>query len=242
MREAPAACIFLAWMGESLMGKSDSICKCKSENPPLKKRHGKFSDCQTKEKRPCSLFLVMEPTKNITEDNAPAYVAEWLETESQLAVLKKKEMEMRKQIFALLFPEPKEGANTVEFFGIPVTGTHKVTRNLDEAALDTVMQEFPEDSPYRQDGVLIKYKPSFIMDTYRAMPEQERKIFEQALKIDDGAPSLELKAGKGVDLVQTLKAIAGEANALANEEHESYEREKAKKAKAKKPAAKKKKK
>lgn len=146
----------------------------------------------------------------MTDNNAAAYVAQWLEIGEQLAALKKKEMQMRKEIFAQLFPKPEEGANAAEFFGIPVTGTHKLNRNLDEAALDAVMAELPEDSPYRQDGVLIKYKAAFVMDTYRAMPEKERKIFEQALKIEEGAPTLEFKPGKGVNLIATLKAIAGE--------------------------------
>lgn len=119
-----------------------------------------------------------------------AKAQEWLRAKSHLASLTTAEMQLRKELVAALVPAPKEGTNNVVGFGYDVKVGHKVTRTLDEAALDAVMPQLPES--YRVVGNLISYKPAFSMDVYRAMPDEQRKIFEQALTIKDGAPTLEI--------------------------------------------------
>lgn len=113
-----------------------------------------------------------------------AQIQEWLKTG------KSEEMELRTELATLFVPTPREGTNNVQGQGFAVKLTHKVTRTLDEAALDAVMPQLPEH--LRIVGHLISYKPVFSMDVYRTLTDDERKIFDQALTIKDGAPELEI--------------------------------------------------
>lgn len=84
----------------------------------------------------------------------------------------------------------KEGVNTVEADGYAVKFQYALGRKLDETALDAVMSQFPEESPFRQLGVLINYKPALVMDGYRSLPEDLQKIFDQALVVTESAPTI----------------------------------------------------
>lgn len=102
-----------------------------------------------------------------------------------------REMEIRRQLAPYFFPNPVEGTQHIEKDGFEVALKHTITRKVDEAALDSVMPQLPEE--FRNIGVLIKYKPSLVMDGYRALNEDERRVFDQALTIDAGAPALEIR-------------------------------------------------
>ena len=141
-----------------------------------------------------------QKTKN---DAAPAVVApaltpevksqisEWSEIKKWLSVAKTRENEIRQALAAFFVPNPKEGTNNVQGEGFAVKLSHTVSRKLDEAALDAVMPQLPEQ--FRVIGNLISYKPTFSLEVYRAMSAEEKKIFEQALTInEDGTPTLEI--------------------------------------------------
>jgi hypothetical protein len=109
---------------------------------------------------------------------------------------KVRELELRNG-FARLFTEPKEGVNhLLTADGFDLVLDYKVNRKLDVAALDAVMNELPEDSAFRQTGVLIEYKPALVMKGYRVLPDAERLIFCQALTETPGTPGLEIKRVK----------------------------------------------
>lgn len=106
---------------------------------------------------------------------------------------KAREMELRKELVSIFCPVRKEGTNNVTGDGFEIKVGHKVSRKLDRAALDCVMSQFPAEHPARVIGNLIEYKPALVLDFYRTLSEQDRKIFDQALTIsDDGAPTLEI--------------------------------------------------
>jgi len=123
-----------------------------------------------------------------------ALVAEREKIVRWLKLAQAREMEIRKQLvshFVSKLTSPlKEGTNNVEADGFAVKFIHSMTRTLDQASLESVMQQFPEDSPYRKVGVLIDYKPVLVMDGYRSLDDQNRTIFEQAMTIKEGAPTL----------------------------------------------------
>jgi hypothetical protein len=50
--------------------------------------------------------------------------------------------------------------------------------------------EFPEGSPERVPGVLIAFKPTLVMDGFRALDADKAKIIGQAIKESPGAPDL----------------------------------------------------
>jgi hypothetical protein len=102
-----------------------------------------------------------------------------------------REMEIRRQLAPYFFPNPVEGTQHVERDGFEVALKHTLTRKLDEAALSHVMPQMPEE--FRNIGVLINYKPALVMDGYRALNDEQRLIFDEALTISEGAPSLEIK-------------------------------------------------
>lgn len=119
-------------------------------------------------------------------------VDEWQSLTKWLETAKKREMELRTLLVSIA-PKDQltEGTNTVRTAdGWEFKIDRRVNRKLDETALDAVMSELPEDSPYRQLGVLVTYKPSLVLGGFRTMPEDQKLIFAQALTETDGAPAL----------------------------------------------------
>jgi hypothetical protein len=115
-------------------------------------------------------------------------IKEWREIASWLEKAKQTEMDLRQKIANYFFPKPSEGVNRVIFPGHEVVVDHKINRKLDEAQLDHVMAEMPED--FRTLGVLIEYKPKLCMKGFRILPEAALAIFSQALTETPGAPTL----------------------------------------------------
>lgn len=112
-------------------------------------------------------------------------LVEWLEQ------AKKRAEVLRREIAEGLFPEPKEGVNTLEVGSLTIKLTHKINRTLDEASLAAVMPQM--DPQYRTVGpdCLIDYKPKFSLEAYRKLPDDQRLIFEQTLVVKEGLPVLE---------------------------------------------------
>ena len=127
-----------------------------------------------------------------------AMLKEWDETKTRIAAVAidvENEMKLRKQIFALAFPTPKEGVNTADLPGNwKIKGTYKLDRKVDEAALPAVQAQL------REQGInpdpLIKFKPEVVTKDYRALTEDARKIFDQAITTKPASPTVELVAPK----------------------------------------------
>lgn len=109
-----------------------------------------------------------------------------------------REQALRKEVFALFFPEPTEGTNN---FGLEadwkLKGVYKIDRKIDEAALPAVQSQL------RELGVnpdpLVKMTPSLDTKAYKSLQTLNAdacKVFEQALTIKPGSPTLELVAPK----------------------------------------------
>lgn len=104
------------------------------------------------------------------------------------------EQALRKEVMALFFPEPVEGTNKFELeAGWSLKATHKIERKVDEAALPAVLQQL------REMGVnpdpLIRTKPDLDTKAYRSLVQinpDAAHVFEQALTIKPGSPTVEL--------------------------------------------------
>lgn len=108
------------------------------------------------------------------------------------------EQALRKEVMALFFPDAKEGANTVDLeAGWKLKGTHKIDRKIDESALPAVKSQLREMKINPDD--LVEMKPSLNTKNYRSLQTlnpEACKVFEQALTIKPGSPTLELIAPK----------------------------------------------
>jgi len=123
-----------------------------------------------------------------------ALLKEWDELKKQMfdfAPVVAREMQVRKDIFALAFPTPKEGTNTTD---LPndwkIKGIYKLDRKIDEAALPAVLEEL------RKLGInpdpLIKWKPDLVTGDYKALSPANKAIFDQALTTKPASPTVEL--------------------------------------------------
>lgn len=104
------------------------------------------------------------------------------------------EQSLRKEVMALFFPEPVEGTNKFDLeAGWSLKATHKIERKVDEAALPAVLQQL------REMGVnpdpLIRTKPDLDTKAYKSLVQinpDAAHVFEQALTIKPGSPTVEL--------------------------------------------------
>lgn len=140
----------------------------------------------------------------------------WKAASSELSAVKAREMMLRKRLFDFFFPSPKEGANNVELAdGSLIKGGYKLDRKVDDAKL-AVLKAFtvgdlrdyltklkvdhsqaPDDLAVttllqlRMDE-LVKYKPELAIPQYRTLTAEQLAVFETALDIKPGAPTLEV--------------------------------------------------
>lgn len=129
--------------------------------------------------------------------NVAALVAEREQIQQWLKTAQAREMEIRTTLCSHFFSNPKEGTQRTEEAGYVFKLVQPITRKLDEAALDTIMPQMPEQ--FRQLGVLIKYSAGLVKAGYDALTEQDRKVFDQALTISAGAPQLTIEKAEAVN-------------------------------------------
>lgn len=104
------------------------------------------------------------------------------------------EQALRKEVMALFFPEPVEGTNKFELeAGWSLKATHKIERKVDEAALPAVLQQLREMGV--NPDTLIRTKPDLDTKAYKSLVQinpDAAHVFEQALTIKPGSPTVEL--------------------------------------------------
>lgn len=121
-------------------------------------------------------------------------LVEWEKLHNQLALLKAKEMDLRKRIYAHYFPAPKEGTNNHSLAeGYLLKAQRKIDRKVNQEDLLALASE---GGPFLQAGIdansLIRWVPELEIKAYRALPDDKRIIFEQCLTIKDGSPQLDI--------------------------------------------------
>lgn len=115
---------------------------------------------------------------------------EWYEIQEKLADLKDKEAKLRKEVFASFFPNPIEGTNTVPLDdGWVLKGVHKLNRKVNEEELVNVAKRKGMEDVIKN---TINYKPSLALTEYKNLPENFRKILDNAIVTTPGTPSLKV--------------------------------------------------
>lgn len=105
------------------------------------------------------------------------------------------EQNLRKQVMASLFADGKEGTNTVELAnGWKLKGTIKLDRKLDKATLLSISDKLRELGV--NPDTLVEWKPDLKTSVYRELTAEQATLFDTALTIKPGSPTLELVAPK----------------------------------------------
>jgi hypothetical protein len=120
---------------------------------------------------------------------------EWNETLGQLSTLKAKEMSLRKQLVATVFPEVVEGTQTLQLNnGWKLVMTQPFTRSLDQAKVPALLKELKK---LQAAPTLIKIKYELSIGEFRKLEGEGLLLVQDILTTKPGAPSLELVAPKG---------------------------------------------
>jgi hypothetical protein len=113
----------------------------------------------------------------------------WDQICSQMALLKAQETLLRGKIYRTFFPDAREGTNTVPLAnGYVLKGVRKVDRKLDIAVLTTLSAEL--EAAGVSTAQIVKWTPELKTTAYKELTEEQKLIFDQALIIKDGSPSL----------------------------------------------------
>lgn len=122
-----------------------------------------------------------------------ADLTEWYNIQAELKRLKAAESVLRSKIYKGLFPNAIEGTNSHPLDGgYVLKAVRKVERKIDVAAFKALRAEEDSDFTNLPLDALVVYKPEVVMRAYRALSDEQRHLFDQALTIKDGSPSLEI--------------------------------------------------
>ena len=117
-------------------------------------------------------------------------VAEWHNSMVRLKALKLEEAELRKKVISY-FPAPVEGTNKLDLGdGHSIKLTHKLTRNIDEAALIERTEEM--ESQGIPLDMLIRRKPELAKSVYNKLPKAALQLFDQLLIVRPASGSIEI--------------------------------------------------
>lgn len=157
-----------------------------------------------------------------------AKLQEWQEAAAKVAECKPlidKERELRKEAFAMLFPEPKEGTNTVELAnGWVLKGTYPIERKVD-AALVQQLRTLRVDElgpellaklcidPHAVAAApstlvlealrlnvdeLLNYEPKLVVKQFRQLTAEQELLFSRCLDSKPGSIAMEITQPKKV--------------------------------------------
>lgn len=117
----------------------------------------------------------------------------WHETTKQLAILKRKEADLRDELVEALFPNRLEGTTRRELgAGYDIVVTQRYSREIDESALRGVLRRFPKGAKKN----LVKTSVSLIKKAYDALDAEHKAIFDECLTIKPQKPSLRIDEPK----------------------------------------------
>lgn len=127
------------------------------------------------------------PNKTIHHDD----LFTWYRMQQELQKLKANEMLLRKKIFDACFPNPKEGTNSYPLpDGWVLKGKHVVNRDVDLGAFQVLRDEFEKQGISPDD--IVEFKPVLVKRSYNTLTAEQQKLFDQALIVKPGSPSLEI--------------------------------------------------
>lgn len=119
-------------------------------------------------------------------------ITAWVEADKQRAKWVAEEMELRKAVFAALFPTPVEGSqNKIRIgHGKAIQADHKINRTISQAEHDALRAM---DNVAPLVAAVTKYKPELKTKEFKALSDEERNLIAPMITEKPGSPSLELK-------------------------------------------------
>lgn len=118
-------------------------------------------------------------------------ISEWYTLNAQLSALKEREMFLRKKICSAKFTQPREGTNNLPIEnGYVMKMVHVVNRKLDIGQFELFRDTFESQKIPVND--IIENKPQLVVAQYKALTEEQRRLFDNCLTITDGSPQLSI--------------------------------------------------
>lgn len=122
-------------------------------------------------------------------------IKEWDDLKAQVETIAKplidKERALRQLVADAMFDDPHEGTNYVQLESDwKLKLTYKLDRKIDEALLSQVGEQLRAMNVSLDK--LVKWKPEVILKEYRELTAEQMKVFDMAVVIKPGTPSLEM--------------------------------------------------
>jgi len=121
-----------------------------------------------------------------------ALTTEWWSASQSLELLKARELELRKELFARQFPNPVEGSaeNKVPLGdGWILQADHKINRTLDDAVVSALMKA---DNTRPLAEKVFRYKPELNLKEFKGLSPEDRKVIADAVTEKPGTPALKI--------------------------------------------------
>ena len=114
-------------------------------------------------------------------------VLTWLSLSQRLKDLKAEEASLRRQLCSELF-EGKEGEfkTQLKLGSVVVTGKSSVNRKIDQAVLNTIIDELSDE-----ERMCIRYKPELELKSYRKLPENS--LLHECITESPAMPTLDVE-------------------------------------------------
>lgn len=134
--------------------------------------------------------MVQIPENTVTMED----MVEWNKMQTELRVLKAKEMLLRRKIYEGLFTDPREGVNTLQLSdGWELKANRVIDRKIELATLQAMASEGgPFEKANINANMLIKWEPELVVKQYRTLTAEQLAVFDQCLVIKDGSPALSI--------------------------------------------------
>ena len=120
----------------------------------------------------------------------------WFKMQEQLTQLKAAESLLRKRIFQHYFTNPTEGVNNYPLAdGFVLKGGHVINRKVLEPDLEALKEAIKAEGsnlPKLPIAKLVKWKPELVKSEYNKLSDDEKKVFDRALEIKPGSPTLDI--------------------------------------------------
>lgn len=139
-------------------------------------------------------------------DNPDTLILAWRDSQAQLENAKSVEMALRRAVFEIKFPDPKEGTQRFELGnGWKLKAQFPYNYKLDPEKAEDTLDKIAKLSPTAAviADRLCKWKPEVSIKEYRLLcedksPEGEkaRKLLDAILTITPGSPQLEIEPPK----------------------------------------------
>ena len=135
--------------------------------------------------------------ENLLDDKL-ALLVEWDKAKKALTAAKEHELNLRKAVAALYFPEPKEGTNTAELRNdYQLKLTYGLSREIaDEQLLRESLPELKELGYSESDLVITKTTRTVNAKTFKSLSGRAQTVFDRCLITKPKTPSISIAAPK----------------------------------------------